>query len=215
MQVKQMQYEEILEYVHNLVGDGDELQKWTFKKSDELREEGVYQIDPTSGRLIELLTRLRSPKLVLEMGSAVGYSALWFMRGMPPDGILDAIEMNPKVVKALDVTIRKAGLEGRIRIHQGQALDVLPTMRTLYDMVFIDADKDPYPEYLEHSLRLTRPGSLILAHNMFMDLSIVNGEKSPSQKGIAEYTGRIFGDKRLSSLIVPVGDGLAISYRVK
>jgi len=210
-----MRYEEILEYVQNLVGDGDELLKWVYKRSDELREEGVYQIDASSGRLIELLARLRSPKLVLEIGSAVGYSALWFMKGMPPDGMLDAIEMNPKVVKALEVTIKKAGLEGRIRIHEGRALDILPTMKSSYDMVFIDADKDPYPEYLEHALRLTKPGSVILAHNMFMDLSTVRGEKSSKQKGIAEYTKRIFTDQRLSSFVVPIGDGLALSLRTK
>ena len=210
-----MKYEEILEYVHGWVGEGGELLEWVSKKSDELRGEGVYQIDPSSGRLIELLARLRSPKLVLEIGSAVGYSALWFMRGMPQDGMLDAIEVNPKVAKALETTIRKAGLVGRIRIHLGTALDVLPTMNGSYDMVFIDADKDPYPEYLEHAIRLTRAGSIILAHNMFMDLQIGKGEKYSKQRGIAEYTKRIFSDDRLSSLIIPIGDGLAFSYRTK
>jgi predicted O-methyltransferase YrrM len=210
-----MRYEEILEYVHDWVGEGGELLEWVSKRSDELRGEGVYQIDPSSGRLIELFARLRSPKLVLEIGSAVGYSALWFMRGMPKDGILDAIEVNPKVAKALETTVRKAGLVGRIRIHQGKALDLLPTMKGSYDMVFIDADKDPYPEYLEHAVRLTRPGSIILAHNMFMDLQIDNGEEHSKQGGIAEYTKRIFNDDRLSSLIIPIGDGLALSYRTK
>jgi len=210
-----MQYEEILEYVHDFVGGGGELFEWVSKRSDELRGEGVYQIDPSSGRLIELLARLRSPKLVLEIGSAVGYSALWFMKGMPNDGILDAIELSPKVAKALEATIRKAELVGRIRIHLGKALEVLPTMKGPYDMVFIDADKDPYPEYLEHAMRLTKPGSIILAHNMFMDLQIGKGEKHSKQRGITEYTKRIFSDQRLSSLIVPVGDGLALSYRIR
>jgi caffeoyl-CoA O-methyltransferase len=209
-----MQYEEILEYIHHLVGEGDELLQWVSKRSDELRDEGVYQIDPSSGRLLELLARLRSPKLVLEIGSAVGYSALWFMRGMPKDGILDAIEVNPKVAKALETTIRKAGLVRRIRIHQGEALEILPKLKGSYDMVFIDADKEHYPEYLEHALRLTRSGSVILADDVLKDLSVVV-EKSSKQKGIAEYTRRIFSDEKLSSLIVPVGDGVALSYRTK
>ena len=213
-EVRPVQYEEILEYVHNLVGEGDELLQWASKRSDELRGEGVYQIDPCSGRLLELLARLRSPKLVLEIGSAVGYSALWFMKGMPRDGILDAIEVNPKVAKALETTIRKAGLMGRIRIHQGNALEILPALKESYDMVFIDASKEQYPEYLEHAIHLTRSGSVIMADDVLKDLS-VNGEKSSGQKGIAEYTRRIFSDKRLSSLIVPVGDGVALSYRIK
>jgi predicted O-methyltransferase YrrM len=210
-----MQYEEILEYVHTLVGDGDELLRWVSKRSDELRGEGVYQIDPTSGRLLELLARLRSPKLVLEIGSAVGYSALWLMKGMPKDGILDAIEVNPKVAEALETTIHKAGLTGRIRIHQGNALEMLPKLKESYDMVFIDADKEHYPLYLDHAIRLTRPGSIIMADDVLKDLSAVNGEKSSRQKGIAEYTKRIFSDERLSSLIVPVGDGVTLSYRIK
>jgi predicted O-methyltransferase YrrM len=210
-----MQYEEILEFVHTLVGDGDELLRWVSKRSDEFRGEGVYQIDPTSGRLLELLARLRSPKMVLEIGSAVGYSALWFMKGMPKDGFLDAIEVNPKVAEALETTIRKAGLAGRIRIHQGNALEILPKMKESYDMVFIDADKEHYPVYLEHAIRLTRPGSVIMADDVLKDHSAVNGEKSSRQKGIAEYTKRIFSDERLSSLIVPVGDGVTLSYRIK
>jgi predicted O-methyltransferase YrrM len=210
-----MDYEEVLEYVQRLVGEGDEILSWVNKRSDELREEGVFQIDSSSGRLIEIVTRLRSPKRVLEIGSGVGYSALWFMKGMPANGILDAIELNPKVAGALKETMSKAGLEGRIRIYQGRALDVLPEMEGPYDMVFIDADKDPYPEYLEQAFRLTQAGSVILAHNMFMDLATVKGEKLSKQRGIAEYTKRIFSDSKLSSLIIPLGDGLALSFRTK
>jgi predicted O-methyltransferase YrrM len=210
-----VRYEEVLEYVQELVGEDDEILRWVSKRSDELREEGVFQIDPSSGRLIEILTRLRSPKRVLEIGSGVGYSALWFMKGMPPDGTLDAIEINPKVAQALELTIRKAKLEERIRIHLGRALDILPNMAGPYDAVFIDADKEGYPKYLEHAIRLTQPGSMILAHNMFMDLATVKGEKSSKQPGIAEYASRMFSDNRLSSIIVPIGDGLALSFRTK
>ena len=135
------------------------------------------------------------------------------MKGLKPDGILDAIDVNPEVIQALEDTIRKAELQGRIKIHWGRALDVLPRMEGPYDMVFIDANKDKYPEYLGEALRLTRPGSVILAHNMFMSLPARRGEKTPGVRGIAEYTKRIFNDSRLSSLIVPLGDGLAISFR--
>jgi caffeoyl-CoA O-methyltransferase len=210
-----MQYEEVLEYIQKLVGEGDEIFKWANKRSDELREEGVFQIDPSTGRLIEILARLRAPKRALEIGSGAGYSALWFMKGMPADGTLDAIELDPKVARALETTIKKAGLEGRIRIRLGRALDILADMQGPFDLVFIDADKDGYPQYLEHAIRLTQPGSMILADDMFTDLSAVEGEKSSKQRGIAEYTRRIFSDNRLSSIVVPVGDGLALSYRIK
>jgi len=210
-----MRYEEVSEYVQRLVGEGDELLAWVDKRSDELNEFGVFQIDPSRGRLLELLARLRSPKRVLEVGSGAGYSALWFLRGMPPDGILDAIEQHPKVVQALQLTMKKAKLERRIKIHQGRAIDVLPGMRGPYDIVFIDADKDGYPTYLDHALRLTRSGSIILADNMFWSGATIRGETRGGARGIAEYTKRIFTDPRLSSLIAPLGDGLALSYRTK
>jgi caffeoyl-CoA O-methyltransferase len=210
-----MRYEEILEYVLSLVGEDDEILAWANRRSDEFRQEGVYQIDPSSGHLIEILTRARSAKSVLEIGSGVGYSMLWFMKGMPADGTSDAIELNARVAKALEVTVKKAGLEGRVRIHLGSALDILPGMKGPYDIVFIDADKEGYPDYLDHALRLTKLGSLILAHNMFMDLTTVRGRTSSRQKGIPEYTKRIFSDPRLSSMVVPIGDGLAVSYRIK
>jgi predicted O-methyltransferase YrrM len=210
-----MRYEDVSEYVQGLVGTGDDTLAWTSERSDELRDSGVFQIDPSSGRLLELLARIRSPKRVLEIGSGAGYSALWLTKGMPPDGTLDAIELDPKVAQALGVTIERAGLGGRIRIHQGRALDLLSKMKVTYDMVFIDANKDEYPEYLDQALRLTVPGSVILAHNMFMSIGTVNGKRSRRQKGIAEYTRRIFNDHRLSSLVVPLGDGMALSYRVR
>jgi predicted O-methyltransferase YrrM len=208
-----MRYEEILEYVGKLVGEGDALLARVDKKSDELREEGVHQVDPSTGKLLELLARLGQAKSVLEIGSGAGYSALWLMKGVKPSGVLDAIDVNPKVVQALEDTVNSAGLQDRIKIHKGHALDVLSAMSGSYDIVFIDADKDEYPEYLREALRLTRPGSVILAHNMFMSIAGGRGEKAPRIGGIAEYTRQIFSDHRLSSIIIPVGDGLALSYR--
>ena len=211
-----MRYEDVSEYVAKWVGEGDGLLAWVNRKSSELREYGVFSIDPTRGRFLELLARLRTPKKVLEIGSGAGYSALWFMRGMGQEGILDAIEYNPEVAKVLEMVVEKAGLQGRVRIHPGPALSVLRDMKGPYDVIFIDADKDEYPDYLKHALRLTRPGSTILADNMFWGGSTIRRDKvREGTRGIIEYTRRIFQDPRLSSLILPLGDGLAISYRIK
>lgn len=208
-----MRFEEVSEYIRRLVGEGDELLAWVSERSDELN--GVVHIDSNSGRLLELLTRAQSPKRILEVGSGAGYSALWLMKGMPPNGILDAIEKNHSVVKALEVTVKKAGLKGRVRIHQGRALEVLPKMKRPYDIVFVDANKEEYPNYLEEALRLTRPRSIILDDNMLWGGATVRVEKGEGAQGIIEYTKCIFNDSRLSSLIVPFGDGLAVSYRTK
>ncbi|MGD0689640.1 MAG: O-methyltransferase [Candidatus Bathyarchaeia archaeon] len=211
-----MRYEEVLDYVQRLVGEGDRMQEWVYAKSQELRNLGVFPIDPTRGRFLELLARMTSPNRVLEIGSGAGYSALWFMKGMGGKGRLDAIEVNPEVVEVLLGVTKQAGLQGRIRIYHGPALAMLRKMSGPYDLVFIDADKDEYPTYLSHALRLTKARSTILADNMLWSGATIHGDtRKEGVRGIMEYTKRIFADKRLSSIIIPLGDGLAVSYRIK
>jgi caffeoyl-CoA O-methyltransferase len=214
--VEKMRYEDIQEYVARLVGDGDELLVWTRNESSRLRDQGVHPISSTSGRFLELLARSRSPQRVLEIGSGAGYSALWLMRGMSGEGRIDTIEQNPEAVKALQGVARKSGHEGQMRIHQGRALSVLKHIHGPYDLIFIDADKKEYPEYLKQALRLSQPGSVIVADNMFWHgATIHGGGEEESTRGIIEYTERVFHDPRLSSLIIPLGDGMAISTRIR
>jgi len=145
-----LQYEDIVNYVGSLVGPGDGLQVWVRGRSNELSEYGVVPIDPTRGRFLELIARIKSPRRVLEIGSGAGYSALWFMKGMGRKGTLDSIEVNPHVASELQEVIRKAGLKRRIKIHQDAALVILQKLKGPYDLVFIDADKDEYPQYQKH-----------------------------------------------------------------
>jgi predicted O-methyltransferase YrrM len=211
-----MRYEDVLGYVQRLVGEGDKLQEWVYAKSQKLRDLGVFPIDPTRGRFLELLARMTRPNRVLEIGSGAGYSALWFMKGMGGKGKLEAIEVNPEVVEVLREVTKKAGLQRRIRIHHGPALAMLRKMNGPYDIVFIDADKDEYPAYLDHALRLTEARGVILADNMLWSGATVLGDtRREGVQGIMEYTKRIFADKRLFSIIIPLGDGLAVSYRIK
>jgi len=210
-----MDYEDVSEYVRRLVGEGDELQIRARDRSSELASRGVFAIDPPRGRLIELLTRLRRPRRVLEIGSGAGYSALWLLKGMGSKGRLDAIERDPQVASAFREHIREAGARDRVRIHTGPALSILKGLRGSYDLVFIDADKNEYPAYLKEALRLTRRGSIIAADNMLWGGSIMTDASRPGVEGIREYTKRIFNDQRLSSLIIPLGDGVAVSYRIK
>lgn len=211
-----MRYEDITSYVESLVGQGDELQAWVHRRSDELRNHGVVSIDPTTGRFLELLARLRSPRRVLEVGSGAGYSALWITKGMGKKGTLEAIEIDSEVAEELEAVIEKAGLRRRVKVHVGPALSTLRGLQGPYDIVFVDAEKDEYPDYLKYAMKLTEPGAVIVADNMLWSgATFLSGVRKEGAKGIIEYTKRIFSDQRLSSLILPLGDGLAISFRVK
>jgi len=110
--------------------------------------------------------------------------------------------------------MKRAGFGKRYTIHSGPALQVLPRVKKGFDIVFIDADKAEYPSYLKHSMRLTHVGSVILADNLFWGGSVIDGKRREDVNGIREYTDMIFKDKRLRSLVVPLGDGLGLSYRV-
>ena len=210
-----VKYEEVSGYVEDFVGDGGSLLAWAYAKSLELGPEGVVPVDPPRGRFLELTARMARPKRILEIGSGAGYSALWFLKGASQTARLDVVEVNPTVAKEFERVMTRAGYRKRIRIHRGPALEVLPRLKGLYDCVFIDADKDEYPDYLRHALRLTHPGSIIIADNMFWGGSVLGDKQREGARRIHEYTRMIFKEKRLSSILIPLGDGLALSHRIK
>ena len=155
------------------------------------------------------------PKKILEIGSGAGYSALWLLKGASKTTSLEVMEINPIVAREFEQVMKKASYWERIRIHSGPALEVLRRLKGYYDCVFIDADKYEYPDYLRHAIRLTRPNSVILADNLLWGGSVLGSYEREGTRRIREYTRMIFEDKRLSSLIIPLGDGIALSYRVK
>ena len=204
------------DYVEHLLGSSDDnALSAAHKKSKELQHYGVVSIDPPRGRFLELITRIGSPKKVLEIGPGAGYSTLWFLRGMNQTSTLDVVEVNAHVANEFRSVMAKAGSLGRVRIHKGPALKVLPRLHGYFDYVFIDANKEEYPAYLQHAMRLTRRGSIIVADNLLWHGSALKRDRSVSAAGILDYTRLIFSDKRLCSLLIPLGDGLGVSFRVK
>ena len=213
-QVSSVNYTEISRYVEGLVGDGGEALARVYNESAAMKKYDVFSIDPSRGRFLELITRIRSPKSILEIGPGIGYSSLWFLKGASPTTTLEVIEVNMHVAREFERVMMREGCRNKIKIHHGAALQVLAKMEKIFDCIFIDADKNEYPDYLRHSLRLTQPGSVILADNMFWSHT-ATGQKQTDQQGVRKYIEMIFKDKRLSSLILPLGDGLAISYRIR
>jgi len=181
----------------------------------DLAERGPQiQIGPDEGRLLQLLVAAVRAARVLEVGTLFGYSAIWMARALPPApvGRLDTIEYTDTHADAAETWIARAGLGDSVVVHRGAALDVLPTLSGPYDAAFFDAGKAEMPAYLDHALRLVRPGGLILADNVLWlgrvaDRAVDDADAS----GIREYNRRIATDPRLLSTIVPVCDGLAVS----
>ncbi|HYW00013.1 MAG TPA: O-methyltransferase, partial [Candidatus Acidoferrum sp.] len=214
--VSSVDYDEIRSYVERLVGDGSKGLARVHNESAAMKKYGVFPIDAPTGRFLELITRIRSPKSILEIGPGIGYGSLWLLRGANSKTTLDVIEVNPYIARRFEKIMAREGCRNTIKIHHGAALPVLAKMKRTFDCIFIDADKGEYPDYLRQSLRLTRRGSVILADDIYKFWNnFPAGQKQADQQGVRGYTEMIFKDKRLSSLILPLGDGLAITFRIK
>jgi predicted O-methyltransferase YrrM len=132
-------------------------------------------------------------------------------RALPPGGHLDTIEFTPLHAGAAREWFERAGLGTRVTVHEGAALEVLPRLEGPYDLAFFDAAKAEYCDYLEHALRMVRPGGLILADNVFWNGRVASESDDEDVRGIRDYNARIASDPRLSSSVIPVGDGLSVS----
>ena len=209
-----MQYEQVAKYVERLVGEGDSALSKAYRRSIALQTYGVVPIDRSRGRFLQLVAMMTNPRRILEIGPGGGYSGLWFLKGVRSRCKLEVIEHHPHVAAEFEKTMTAAGFGGNIIIHLGPALDILPRLNGYFDVIFIDADKDEYPSYLKHSMRLTHAKSVILADNLLWGGSVLSGGRREGVNGISKFTRMIFTDRRLRSLVVPLGDGLSLSYRV-
>ena len=186
----------------------------------ESRRAGLpeIQVSPNEGRLLQLLAELAGARRVLEIGTLGGYSAIHFGRALPMDGLLISLEIDARHAEVARKNVERAGLEEKVEIRVGDARDLLALLAEKdedpFDLVFIDADKMGYPEYLEWSLRLTRPGSLILGDNTVRGGSILDPQDD-SARAINEFNEKLAKDPRLSAIVVPLirerVDGLAIA----
>ena len=168
--------------------------------------------------VIEKILNEEKPKNILEIGTAVGYSASQFAR-IAPEAHIDTIELSEERVKQAKENIEKIGVEEQITIYQGNAVEILPTLNKEYDIVFIDANKGKYPVFLEEGIRLVKNNGIILADNILYKgyvLSDYNKHKQRTAvRHLREYIAQAIEDKRLDSQILEVGDGLAISRVTK
>lgn len=208
---------EIDDYVAGLFAPPDEALEAALRDS---REAGLPEINvsATEGRLLQLLAEIAGARRVLEIGTLGGYSAIYFARALPEDGILVSLELEERYAGVARENVERAGLSDKVEIRVGDAKELLATMvedgEGPFDLVFIDADKEGYPEYLEWSLRLSRTGTLILGDNAIRGGSVMDPDDE-SSRAMREFNERIAYDPRLSGIVLPLLreriDGIAIA----
>src|SRR5918998_4301395 len=208
---------EIDAYIERLFAPRDEALEAALEES---RRAGLpeIQISPNEGVLLALLTQMADARRILEIGTLGGYSAIHLARALPEDGALISLEIDERHAEVARNNVKRAGLEGKVEIRVGDAKVLLARVvereEGPFDLVFIDADKEGYPEYLEWALRLSRPGSLILGDNTIRGGSVLDPEDA-SARATGEFNEKIAQDPRLSAILLPILreriDGLTIA----
>ncbi len=165
-------------------------------------------ISPTEGKLLYFLAKLSRAEKILEIGTLGGYSAIWLARALPEDGHLLTLEIDSSYAEIARKNIEKAGVESSVEVRAGTALDLLPEVlknnEGPFDLIFIDADKESYPEYLEWAIKLSHSGSLILSDNLLRNGNVLEEKpKKEYYKTLAQYNNMLATDKRIESFIIP------------
>ena len=185
-------------------------------KEKALEEHIPIIMDDTLEVIAKILTEVK-PKNILEIGAAVGYSAMCFSEYLQDGGRIDTIERDEERIAQAKENFVKVGVEDKIKLYEGDAVEILPTLNGNYDVVFIDAAKGKYPFFLEQALRMLNDKGVIIADNVLYKGYVMSDYNKHKQRtavrNLREYIARVNEDANLDTEILEVGDGLAISYK--
>ena len=186
-------------------------------KQKALEEHIPIIMDDTLEVVDKILVEIK-PKRILEIGTAVGYSAICFSEYLEPNGKIDTIERDEERILEAKINIKKAGVSDKINIYAGDAVEILPTLNEKYDVVFIDAAKGKYPFFLKEALRMIKPSGVILADNILYKGYVMSDYNKHKQRtavrNLREYVKEVTENPNIETEILEVGDGLAVS-RIK
>jgi predicted O-methyltransferase YrrM len=216
----QKKWTEVDDYIASLLIPPDAALDGALKASDEAGLPSI-NVSANQGKLLMLFARMLNARNILEIGTLGGYSTIWMARGLAEGGRLITLEYEAKHAEVATANLVRAGLSDRVEIRVGRAGDTLPKLveegRGPFDLVFIDADKQGYTEYLEWSMKLSRRGTVIIADNVVRNGAIIDPASSDEMvQGIRRFNRALAAEKRLSATeIQTVGskgyDGLAIA----
>jgi len=165
------------------------------------------------GRVLSMLSHMVQPKRILEIGTYTGYSAICLSEGLVEGGILHTIDINEELKPMTLNYFKLAGCEQKIKLHTGDALQVVPSLNEAWDIVFIDADKKNYSAYYDMVIPHMRKGGFIIADNVLWSGKVLDdpGDMDGDTKAISDFNQKILSDHRVENLLLPIRDGLLIA----
>jgi predicted O-methyltransferase YrrM len=171
---------------------------------------------PVQGKLLELISRMVKPEKILEIGTFTGYSTLCLEKGLTQGGKLHTIEVNPEMAEFAARFFKKGDVQNRIVQHLGDAMKIIPGLKESFDIVFIDAGKEHYPEYYKLVFDKVNVGGYFIVDNVLWSGKVLsNQEKMDNETaGINELNQLLVNDKRIEVAMLPLRDGLSIACKV-
>lgn len=186
----------------------------------EGRAAGLPLVHPISARLLRTIVLATGAKRILEVGTAIGYSALWMATAMPADGHLITLEADSTRADTARANVARAGMNERVSVIVGDATRYLHKVSGPFDLIFQDSDKRRYEAMLDRLVVLLRPGGLLVSDNVLWSGEVVEGYVMPPERdpedtrALRAYNVRIAADPRLLTTFLPVGDGLAVAVKL-
>lgn len=194
------------DYIKDLLAPEDEALKNTIKSLDT---EGIPQISVSAnqGKFLQVMMRSVNAKRVLELGTLGGYSTIWMARALPEDGEIVTVEYSEHHATVAQRNLIAANVSDKVEIITGKAIDVLKKMVAdkvmPFDLIFIDADKPPYPEYFNYAIQLSRPGTMIICDNVIREGSVMDdGNTEERVVGVRRLNKMLKGDERITATII-------------
>jgi predicted O-methyltransferase YrrM len=183
----------------------------------ELREHCYAHYEDSSmlsgfvqGRILSMFSRMIRPRVVLEIGTYLGYSALCFAEGLVDGGKVITLDVNEETNKVARSFVEKSEYKDRIQFHLGNALGIIPSLSETFDLVFIDADKSNYSNYYDLVFGKVRPGGFIIADNVLWSGKVLQDEKDEDTQALHDFNLMVQADDRVSNVLLPIRDGLMV-----
>lgn len=209
--------ERMIAYIRSLDRGESEIIREIEKKALEDR---VPVIRKETASLLKVLLRMTKPKKILEVGTAVGFSALLMSRYVPEDTKITTIEKFQKRIDEAKVNFKRAGVTDRITLLEGDALELLKTLKPTYDFIFMDAAKGQYIHFLPEVMRLLENGGTLVSDNVLQDGDIIQSRYAVTRRNrtihsrMREYLWELKHRDDLETVILPIGDGVAVSTKI-
>lgn len=204
--------EKLYGYIVDTFAQEDDILKNIVKETEE-KKIPLIQVSPELGKFLQLMIKMISAKNILEIGTLTGYSSIWMARALPEGGKVTTLEISDVHANEAKSNFRKAGLENKIELTLGSASESLNKLKNeKFDFCFIDADKTGYPAYFDKVIEMMNKGGIIAADNTLKDGKIVDPNPDDNIKAILEYNKKTASDPRVESMLIPISDGLTVSF---